>query len=56
VVSWTWRNALSKTERQMYHGRCEAAGVKLSVDRRLSRHFVEVSDLDEPPLSIECRT
>lgn len=56
VVSWAWWDALSESERQTYHTRCERLGVRLSVDHRISRHFVELSDVGEPPLSSEYRT
>lgn len=55
VVSWAWWDALSEEERQAYHARCEERGLKLSADHRISRHFVEVSDDDIPPLSSEHR-
>lgn len=56
VVSWGWWDALSEGERQAYRARAEELGVRLIVDHRISRHFVEVSDDDEPPLSSERRT
>ena len=56
VVSWAWWDALSETEREAYRSRCDARGVRLSADHRISRHFVEVAGLEEPPLSSEFRT
>jgi hypothetical protein len=53
VVSWEWWDALSEPERQAYRTRCEALHVRLLADHRISRHFVEVSDSDQPPLSSE---
>jgi hypothetical protein len=55
VVSWGWWDALSESERLAYTTRCEAHSVRLSADHRISRHFVEVSPGDEPPLSSEYR-
>ena len=55
VVSWSWWDALSEAERHAYQTRCDTRGVGLSVDHRISRHFVEVTHGDEPPLSSERR-
>jgi hypothetical protein len=55
VVSSEWWDALSQKERQAYQARCDDRGLKLSADHRISRHFVEVSDDDVPPLSSEHR-
>jgi hypothetical protein len=55
VVSWTWWDALSEAERDAYRARCDAIRVRLIADHRISRHFVEVSTTDEPPLSSEHR-
>lgn len=57
VVSRQWWNALSEQERDQYHRRCGDRDVELSVDDRISRHFVEVVDRGggEPPLSTEHR-
>ena len=55
VVSWAWWDALSEAERDAYRSRCESRSVRLSADHRISRHFVEVSAVDEPPLSSEYR-
>jgi hypothetical protein len=55
VVSWEWWDALSEADRQVYRARCETLRVRLLADHRISRHFVEVSDADEPPLSSEHR-
>lgn len=55
VVSWAWWDALSEDERRTYQARCDERGLKLSADHRISRHFVEVSDDDVPPLSSEHR-
>jgi len=53
VVSWEWWDALSEADRQAYRVRCEALRVRLLADHRISRHFVEISDADEPRLSSE---
>lgn len=53
VVSWSWWDALSDTERDSYRTRCEARGVTLSTDHQISRHFVEINESDAPPLSTE---
>ena len=53
VVSWAWWDALSETEREAYRTRCDDRAVRLTADHRISRHFVEVADADEPPLSSE---
>ena len=53
VVSWEWWDALPEADRQAYRVRCEALNVRLLADHRISRHFVEVSDADEPRLSSE---
>ena len=55
VVSWGWWDALSEVERDAYRTRCDARGVRLSADHRISRHFVEVADAGDPPLSSERR-
>ena len=55
VVSWGWWDALSEAERNAYQSRCDAGGVRLSADHRISRHFVEVSGPETPPLSSEHR-
>jgi hypothetical protein len=56
VVSRTWWDGLSVSERNAYRQRCVDIGVDLSADDRISRHFVEVvTDDDEPPLSTERR-
>jgi hypothetical protein len=55
VVSWAWWDALSETEREAYRNRCDARGVRLSADHRISRHFVEMAALEEPLLSSEYR-
>jgi hypothetical protein len=55
VVSWEWWDALPEAERQAYLARCETLRVRLLADHRISRHFVEVSDSDQPPLSSEYR-
>jgi len=55
VVSWAWWDALSETERDAYRARCDANRVRLIADHRISRHFVEISPPDEPPLSSEHR-
>jgi hypothetical protein len=56
VVSWTWWDALSEAERDGYRARCAAYGVNLNADHRISRHFVEIADSGDPPLSSEQRT
>ena len=53
VVSWSWWDALSEAERDAYTAKCEARGVRLSADHLISRHFVELSGGDVPPLSSE---
>ena len=53
VVSRVWWDALSEQERDDYHRRCAERGVELSADHRISSHFVEVVDENEPPLSSE---
>ncbi len=55
VVSWAWWDELSEADRSAYVERCDARGVKLSADHRISRHFVEVSGPETPPLSSEYR-
>jgi len=55
VVSWTWWDELSDADRNAYQSRCDARGVRLSTDHRISRHFVEVSGPETPPLSSEHR-
>ena len=56
VVSWGWWDQLSELERDAYRARCEAHGIGLSADHRISRHFVEIADSGDPPLSSERRT
>ena len=53
VVSWAWWDALTEAERDAYRARCGDRAVRLTADHRISRHFVEVADEDEPPLSSE---
>lgn len=53
VVSWAWWDALSEPERDAYRARCADRAVRLTADHRISRHFVEVADVGEPPLSSE---
>ncbi|HEX6053657.1 MAG TPA: hypothetical protein VFZ21_30520 [Gemmatimonadaceae bacterium] len=55
VVNRAWWDALSLAERSSYRKRCGDHGVELSADDRISRHFVEVVNRDEPPLSSERR-
>jgi hypothetical protein len=55
VVSWAWWDALSEAERNTYQSRCDTRGLRLSIDHRISRHFVEVSGPDTLPLSSEHR-
>lgn len=55
VVNRAWWDALSGKERTAYRQRCLDHGVQLSADDRISRHFVEVVNKDEPPLSSERR-
>ena len=55
VVSWTWWDALPEAEQDAYRARCEALRVRLIADHRISRHYVEVTTSDEPPLSSEYR-
>ena len=55
VVNWTWWDELSEVERNAYQSRCDARGVRLSTDHRISRHFVEVSGPETLPLSSERR-
>jgi hypothetical protein len=56
VVNRAWWDALSEAERTGYRRRCEAVGMELGADDRISRHFVEVIGSEEPPLSSERRT
>ena len=53
VVSTSWWHTLSESERGGYQRRCAEREITLSVDDRISRHFIEVSDTGEPPLSSE---
>lgn len=53
VVSWAWWDRLTELERNTYRARCDAYGVDLFADHRISRHFVEIADLGDPPLSSE---
>ena len=53
IVSWTWWDALSEAQRDTYRTQCELRGVRLSADHRISRHFVELTGGDVPPLSSE---
>ena len=46
---------LSEHERDAYHKRCTDRGIELTADDRISRHFVEIIDGGEPPLSSERR-
>jgi len=55
VVSGEWWDTLSESERDAFRARSEVRGVCLSADRRISRHFVEISDGLTPPLSSEHR-
>ena len=55
VVNRDWWDALSETERDAYLAQCSERGVTLSADDRISRHFVELAGIDEPPLSTEHR-
>jgi hypothetical protein len=55
VVSREWWDALSEHERDAYHKRCTDRGIELTADDRISRHFVEIIDGGEPPLSSERR-
>ena len=56
VVNRAWWDGLSEAERTAYRRRCDAVGVALGADDRISRHYVEVTGSDEPPLSSEQRT
>ena len=53
VVSWGWWDTLSDLERDAYRTSCEVRGMRLSIDHRISRHFVEINGPDAPPLSTE---
>jgi len=56
VVSRSWWEALSVSERDVYRARAERVGVELRVDDVMTHHFVEVRGSDpEPPLSTEHR-
>jgi hypothetical protein len=55
VVNRTWWDELSEAERRAYRVRCDDRGVGLTADDRISRHFVELAGVDEPPLSSERR-
>jgi hypothetical protein len=56
VVAWSWWDELSEAERDAYRARCAALGIGLNADHRISRHFVEIADSGDPPLSSERRT
>ena len=56
IVSWAWWDSLSEAERDAFRARCAAYGIKLNADHRISRHFVEIVDAEDPPLSSELRT
>ena len=56
IVSWAWWDRLSEPDRDAYRARCEAYGIGLNADHRISRHFVEIADSEDPPLSSERRT
>jgi hypothetical protein len=53
VVSGAWWETLPDAQRNTYRTQCELRGVSLKADDRLSRHFVELSNGDVPPLSSE---
>ena len=55
VVSSVWWDALTDADRQTFRTRSDMSGVHLSADRRISRHFVEISDELAAPLSSEHR-
>lgn len=49
VVSRSWWNGLSYTERDEYRRRAEGVALKLRVDDRISPHYVELRGGDEGP-------
>ncbi|GEM_PF-1581599 len=54
AVNRSWWTMLPNETQTTYRRRCDALGVTLVVDDRLSPHFVEMSGgLDGPPLSSE---
>lgn len=55
VVSERWWDDLSGDQRRAYTRRCVDHGVELSVDDRISLHFVELVGKSDPPLSSERR-
>lgn len=55
VVSWAWWDALSEAERDAFRTQSEMRGVRLSADRRISSHFVEIGDRLTLPFSSEHR-
>lgn len=55
VVNSDWWESLSRTERATYTRRCADRAITLSTDDRISRHFVELVDRNDPPLSSERR-
>jgi hypothetical protein len=55
IVNREWWDALSEAERDTYHRRCADRRIELSADDFISRHFVELIDGGEPPLSSERR-
>ena len=55
VVSWAWWDALSEAERDAFRTQSEMRGVRLSADRRMSSHFVEIGDRLTLPFSSEHR-
>jgi hypothetical protein len=59
IVRRAWWDALSGAERDRYQRRAVAAGVALSADERISRHYVELVEVNDEgatrPLSSERR-
>lgn len=53
VINRGWWDELSVTEQDAYRTRAARADVELRVDEDISRHFVEIRDRDEGPLSTE---
>jgi hypothetical protein len=47
IVCRGWWDALSGAERDRYQRRAVAAGVALSADERISRHYVELVEVDD---------
>ena len=55
IVSEQWWDGLSNDERRGYTRRCVERGIELSVDDRISSHFVELGGKNDTSLSSERR-